>query len=202
MKLDLELDDSLDDLIESFQQAPEKVDLATRRALKKLSRFAERRTLRALARQQGITQKQLKELGRVKVSLLNPGERGSDGYRLVIWIGASDLPAHYLGKPRQTKSGVKTGKHFWKGAFLMQPVNAPRPMVFRRKDDWQHRYQRSRKSGRMMWMGLPLDKQALPMLQNAIQVLEKLKPLLLERFATLMRQELNFLLSEAINIES
>ncbi|WP_062262447.1 hypothetical protein [Endozoicomonas arenosclerae] len=198
MELDLELDDSIDDLIESFKHAPEKIDLATRRTLKKLSRFAERRTLRALARQQGITQKQLKELRRVKVSLLNPGERGREGYSLVIWIGASDLPAHYLGKPRQTKSGVKTGKHFWKGAFLMQPVNAPRPMVFRRKDNWQHKYQRSRKSGRMMWMGLPLEKQAQPMLKNATQVLEKLKPLLLERFATLMHQELNYV----FNIES
>ncbi|KEQ17134.1 hypothetical protein [Endozoicomonas numazuensis] len=200
MKLDLELDDRIGGLITAFQNSPEKVDRATRRALKKLSRFAERHTLRALARQQGITQKTLKALGRVKVSLLKPGERGSEGYSLVVWIGASDLPAHYLGQPRQTTSGVKTGKHFWKGAFLMQPVNAPRPMVFRRKDNWQHQYQRSKKSGRMMWMGLPLEKQALPMLHNAIKVLEKLKPLLLERFTTLMQQELNFLWNEAFNI--
>ncbi|MGI9279265.1 MAG: hypothetical protein ACR2PX_06495 [Endozoicomonas sp.] len=197
MKLELELDDSIEELISDFQNTPDKLQLAIRRALRKLSRFTERRTLRALAREQGITQKKLKELGRVKVSLLKPGERGSEGYSLVIWIGAWDIPAHYLGKPRQTKSGVKAGKHFWEGAFLMQPVNAPHPMVFKRKTNWQYKYQRSRKSGRMMWMGLPLEKQSLPMMQNATQVLEKLQPVLLERFAILMHQELNFIIHGA-----
>ena len=117
MKLELELDDSIEALISRFQNTPENIQLATRRALRKLSRFAERRTLRALAREQGITQKKLKELGRVKVSLLQPGERGSEGYSLVVWIGAWNLPAHYLGKTRQTKKGVRTGRHFWKGLF-------------------------------------------------------------------------------------
>ncbi|MGI9278339.1 MAG: hypothetical protein ACR2PX_01760 [Endozoicomonas sp.] len=196
MKLELELDDRVEAMIALFQNTPEKVNLATRRALRKLSRFAERHTLRELARQQGITQKKLKELGRVKVNLYQPGERGSDSYRLVVWIGAFDIPAHHLGQPKQTKSGVRTGMHVWSGAFLIQPVNAPKPMVFKRKANWQHRFQRSKKSGRMMWMGLPLEKQSLPMMQNAAQVLEKLKPVLLERFATLMQQELGFLLSE------
>lgn len=197
MKLELELDDSIDELIRYFQNTPETLQLAIRRSLRKLSRFAERRTLRALAREQGITQKKLKELGRVKVNLLQPGERGSEGYSLVIWVGAWDIPAHYLGKPRQTKKGVRTGKHFWEGAFLMQPVNASRPMVFKRKANWQHKYQRSRKSDRMMWMGLPLEKQTLPILNSAIQVLKKLRPVLLERFATLMQQELNFIINGA-----
>ncbi|MGI9276863.1 MAG: hypothetical protein ACR2PT_18705 [Endozoicomonas sp.] len=117
MKLDLELDGPLDDLIEAFQDSPQNVSKAINRSLRKLSRFAERRTLRELARQQGITQKLLKELGRVKVSLYKPGERGTDGYSLVVWVGAWDIPAHYLGKPVQTKSGVRTGKRFWEGAF-------------------------------------------------------------------------------------
>ncbi|WP_257287969.1 hypothetical protein [Endozoicomonas sp. SESOKO2] len=197
MKLELELDDSIDELIHYFKNTPETLQLAIRRSLRKLSRFAERRTLRALAREQGITQKKLKELGRVKVNLLQPGERGSEGYSLVIWIGAWDIPAHYLGKPRQTKQGVRTGKHFWEGAFLMQPVNATHPMVFKRKANWHHKYQRSKKSGRMMWMGLPLEKKTLPILNSAIQVLEKLEPVLLERFTTLVQQELNFIINGA-----
>ena len=135
------------------------------------------------------------------MSLYKPGERGEEGYHLVIWIGTRDIPAHYLGKAVQTKSGVRTGQHAWKGAFLMQPVNAHRPMVFKRKANWAHKFQRSKKSGRMMWMGLPLEKQSLPMYQNAVRAIEKLQPVLLERFSTLLQQELNFLFQEVFNIE-
>ncbi|WP_419835367.1 hypothetical protein [Endozoicomonas atrinae] len=192
MKLDLELDSTVDDLIGQFDHAPEKVSKAIARSLRKLSRFAERRILRELARQQSISQKVLKSLGRVRVSLYQPGDRAGQNYSLVIWIGALDIPAHYLGKPVQTKRGVRTGRRFWEGAFLMQPVNATHPMVFERKEEWRHKFQRSKKSGRMMWMGLPLEKKEVPIWNTASTVLQQLEPVLLDRFTTLMEQELNY----------
>ena len=42
MKIDLELDGPLDELIDAFQDSPEKVSKAMGRSLRKLSRFAER----------------------------------------------------------------------------------------------------------------------------------------------------------------
>ncbi len=192
MKLDLELDSTVDELINQFNHAPEKVSKAIARSLRKLSRFAERRVLRELARRQNISQKVLKSLGRVRVSLYKPGDRSGQNYSLVIWVGALDIPAHYLGKPVQTKRGVRTGRRFWEGAFLMQPVNATHPMVFERKEEWRHKFQRSKKSGRMMWMGLPLEKKEVSIWDLASDVLRKLESVLLERFATLMEQELNF----------
>lgn len=137
-------------------------------------------------------------MGRVRVSLYKPGDRAGQNYSLVIWIGALDIPAYYLGKLIQTKSGVRTGRRFWEGAFLMQQVNANHPMVFERKEEWRHKFQRSKKSGRMMWMGLPLEKKEVAIWDSASGVLRKLEPMLLERFATLMEQELNY----AFNIES
>lgn len=187
MRIDLDVQGDIDDLIRGFKQSPGKVSQAIRRALRKLSRFAERRTLREVARQQGMTQKLLKELGRVRVNL-----NQNSGYQLVVWIGALDIPAHYLGKPVQTQKGVRTGKTFWEGAFVMQPVNASHPMVFKRKAHWKHQFQRSKKSGRMMWMGLPLEKQASPLYDSARTALKKLEPVLLERFSTLLQQELNY----------
>ncbi len=192
MKLDLELDSTVDELIEQFDHAPEKVSKAIARSLRKLSRFAERRILRELARQQSISQKVLKSLGRVRVSLYQPGDRAGQNYSLIIWIGALDIPAHYLGNPIQTRSGVRTGGRFWEGAFLMRPVNATHSMVFERKDTWQHKFQRSKKSGRMMWMGLPLEKKEVPIWNTASTVLQQLEPVLLDRFTTLMEQELNY----------
>ena len=94
MKLDLELDDALkngpnnelDELIDSFQRSPDKVSKAIQRSLRKLSRFAERRTLRELSRQQGITQKRLKQLGRVKVSPSSlSGQGGANEIRRSYW---------------------------------------------------------------------------------------------------------------------
>ncbi|WP_066017710.1 hypothetical protein [Endozoicomonas atrinae] len=198
MKLDLELDSTVDELIDQFDHAPEKVSKAIARSLRKLSRFAERRVLRELARRQNITQKVLKSLGRVRVSLYQPGDRAGQNYSLIIWIGALDIPAHYLGKPIQTRSGVRTGPRFWEGAFLMRPVNATHSMVFERKDTWQHKFQRSKKSGRMMWMGVPLEKKEISIWSSARTVLQQLEPVLLDRFTTLMEQELNY----AFDIES
>ena len=192
MKLDLDLDSTVDDLIGQFDHAPEKVSKAIARSLRKLSRFAERRILRELARQQSISQKVLKSLGRVRVSLYQPGDRAGQNYSLIIWIGALEIPAHYLGKPIQTRNGVRTGRRFWEGAFLMRPVNATHSMVFERKDTWQHKFQRSKKSGRMMWMGLPLEKKAVSIWNTASTVLQQLEPVLLDRFTTLMEQELNY----------
>ncbi|MET4695003.1 hypothetical protein [Endozoicomonas lisbonensis] len=187
MRLDLDVQGDIDGLIRDFKDSPKKVTKAIHRALRKLSRFAERRTLREVARQQGITQKLLKELGRVRVNLYH-----HNGYQLVVWVGTQDIPAHYLGKPIQTKTGVRTGKHIWPGAFVMQPANATHPMVFKRTANWAHKYQRSRRSGRMMWMGLPLKKQGSPLYDSASRALKKLEPVLLERFSTLLQQELNY----------
>ena len=54
------------------------------------------------------------------------------------------------------------------------------------------RNQVSLKSGRTMWMGLPIEKVSLPIANAARQAINQLQPQLLERFTTLMQQELNY----------
>lgn len=197
MKLAIDLNSEINDLIESFSDAPGKVGKATDRALRKLSRFAERQTFRALSRQMNLSAKLLKELGRVRVSLHRKSGWNPDGYALVIWIGVWDIPAHYIGRPVQTKTGVRTGNRFWDGAFIFRPVNADHDMVFERAEHWKHKQQVSRRSGRLMWMGLPIEKKELSVRWQADAALSRVAPVLLERFITLLQQELNF----AFNIE-
>ena len=72
MKIEIDLQGGIDDLIESFSDSPEKVAKAIDRSLRKLSRFAESRTLREVSRQMKVTTKLLKELGRVKANLYKP----------------------------------------------------------------------------------------------------------------------------------
>uniref|UniRef100_UPI00248EDE78 hypothetical protein n=1 Tax=Parendozoicomonas sp. Alg238-R29 TaxID=2993446 RepID=UPI00248EDE78 len=110
----------------------------------------------------------------------------------VIWIGLADIPAHYLGRPVQTGGGVRTGRYRWDGAFVFQPVGARSEMVFQRAPEWKHKKQVSLKSGRTMWMGLPIEKVSLPIANVARQAINQLQPQLLERFTTLMQQELHY----------
>jgi len=197
MQLTIELDETLHRLTAELNDSPEKVNHAIRRTMTKLSRFAERQVLRELSRRVSVSQALLKNLGRVKVTLEPPVRRGNNGYQVVIWVGLSAIPAHYLGNPRQTRSGVRVGGRFWQGGFLMQPVNSSHTMVFKRAPHWQHRKQLSQRSGKVMWMGLPIEKQALSVYEQAGDLLSALESHLLERFTTLLQQELNF----AFNIE-
>ncbi len=191
MEIDLDLDSQLRALVADFENAPAKTDKAIRRAMTKLSRFAERQVLRGLSRATQVTQKKMKELGRVRVSLRTPG-KGSDHYELVIWVGLSEISAHYLGRPVVTASGVRTGRYNWDGAFVFQPVGARSEMVFKRAPGWKHQKQVSLKSGRTLWMGLPIERVSLPIADAARQAIQQLQPQLYERFTTLMQQELNY----------
>ena len=49
-----------------------------------------------------------------------------------------------------------------------------------------------------MWMGLPLEKQTVPIEAQAKASLQKLNTALLDRFTDLLHQELNY----AFNVES
>ncbi|MGO0305011.1 hypothetical protein ACTL6P_00110 [Endozoicomonas acroporae] len=197
MLIEQEVSGDIEELTALFKQSPEKTEQAIQRTLSKLSRWAERQVLRDMSRRIKVSQKRLKELNRIKVRL-NKSYGRKERY-LTIWIGINEVGAHRLGNPRQTHRGVRVGSHsFWENSFLMQPVNASRELIFERKDNWQHRYQKSKRSGRWMWMGLPLEKKTVRIDREAETSLAKISPLLVNRFTDLLHQELNY----AFNIES
>ncbi len=197
MLIEQEVSGDIEELTALFKHSPEKAEQAIQRALAKLSRWAERQVLRDMSRRMNISQKILKELNRIWVRLNKSYDR-KERY-LILWIGINEVGAHRLGNPRQTQRGVRVGSHsFWESSFLMRPVNASRELIFERKDYWQHRYQQSKRSGRWMWMGLPLEKKTVRIDVEAETSLKKLQPKLVDRFTDLLHQELNY----AFNIES
>ncbi|WP_257296006.1 hypothetical protein [Endozoicomonas sp. YOMI1] len=197
MLIEQEVSGDIEELTALFKQSPEKAEQAIQRALSKLSRWAERQVLRDMSRRMKVSQKRLKELNRIKVRL-NKSYGRKERY-LTIWVGINEVGVHRLGNPRQTRRGDRVGSHsFWENSFLMQPVNASRELIFERKDNWQHRYQQSKRSGRWMWMGLPLEKKTVRIDREAETSLAKISPLLVNRFTELLHQELNY----AFNIES
>ncbi len=197
MQIDIDLDRQISDLTDRFEDAPRKVELALKRTLRDVSRFAEKQVLRILANEAGVTQRLIKQLDRVKVSLREPGSRGLDRWRLVVWVGLNDISAHYLGKPVQTTSGVRTGRWQWPGAFVFQPANTTRNLVFKRSPNARQRKQRSRKSGWVMWMALPVEKVGLPIEQQAHEAIARIESDILNHFQVVMQRQLNF----AFNIE-
>ena len=197
MLIEQEVSGDIEELTALFKHSPEKAERAIQRAISKLSRWAERQVLRDMSQRMKVSQKRLKELNRIKVRL-NKRYGRKERY-LTIWIGINEVGAHRFGKPKQTARGVRVGSHqFWENSFLMQPVNASKALIFERKDYWQHRYQRSKRSGRMMWMGLPLEKKTVRIDTDAETSLKKLQPKLVDRFTDLLHQELNYV----FNIES
>ncbi|WP_422463307.1 hypothetical protein [Endozoicomonas sp. ALB115] len=200
MLIEQEVSGDIEELTALFKQSPEKTEQAIQRTLSKLSRWAERQVLRDMSRRMKVSQKLLKKLNRIKVRL-NKSYGRKERY-LTIWVGINEVGAHRLGNPRQTRRGVRVGSHsFWENSFLMQPVNASRELIFERKDNWQHRYQQSKRSGRWMWMGLPLEKKTVRIDREAETSLAKISPLLVNRFTELLHQELNYAFKIAFNIE-
>ncbi len=196
MLIEQEVSGDIEELLSLFGQVPEKTEKVINRAVRKLSRWAERQVYRDLAKRLAITQKALKNLRRIKVRL----NKGVSNQRyLTLWIGTNQVSAHHLGKARQNDRGVTVGnRRFYRSSFLMQPHNTSQDLIWNRTEDWSHKYRKSKVSGRWMWMGLPIVKKTESIHQEAESSLKRLQPDLVRRFTELLHQELNY----AFNIES
>ncbi|WP_419831231.1 hypothetical protein [Endozoicomonas atrinae] len=195
-KLAVEVSKNIENLEKLFKLSPKKTEVAINRTMRKLGKWSEVQVLRILSRELQITQKRLKEYGRIRTYL-------SGGYHdskyLTVWIGTIPIGAHRFGRATQRPKGVNVGRRaFYDGAFLMQPVNAKRPLIFERKENWFHQWRQSKVSGRWMMMGLPIFSHKVHIYDHAKRALKELEPKLFSRFATLLHQELNY----AFNIES
>lgn len=195
-KLSVEVSKDIENFEKLFKDSPKKTEVAIDRTMRKLSKWTEVQVLRIMSRELQVTQKRMKQFGRIK-TYLGGGYNGSR--YLIVWIGTIPMMAHRMGRATQRARGVQVGRHdFYEGAFLMQPLNATRPLVFQRKDNWSHKWRKSKVSGRWMRMGLPIFSHKVPLFHKAKSALNEIEPKLLKRFVTLLHQELNY----AFNIES
>lgn len=103
---------------------------AWRRTLKKSSRWIATQTAKAISQQTKIPQKLIKK------RLYFFPKSASSGK---VWLGLNPLPAHHLGQPKQTRTGVSVGRYHFAGAWLMR-YRAPNGPVFRRLTPKSARY--------------------------------------------------------------
>ncbi|NDY41254.1 hypothetical protein G3N55_00115 [Dissulfurirhabdus thermomarina] len=94
-----------------FAATIREADLARTRALRRTAREIRTQVRREAARELRIPQRALS--GRLYLSRVRPGDEAA-----ALWIGTLPVPAVAVGRPRQTKKGVRVGRRSWRGAFV------------------------------------------------------------------------------------
>lgn len=182
-----------------IQSTPKQMEVATQRAIRKTMRWIRGVAARELSQQLGIPQKTLKK--RLTLSRVNKGMDQAH----VLWMGVAPLSAELAGKARQTRKGVTVGKHKYEGAFLRSIYNPEENVWIRVKRNQRQNYStvsRRRKpstgsisaelAGRF-----PVQRIGIEVDMAAQEIFRRLERRALDRFNTLIEQELNY----AVNVE-
>ncbi|HBP1046388.1 hypothetical protein IPC1122_32370 [Pseudomonas aeruginosa] len=152
--------------------APRKLDIAAARALRKTAQWLRTHSSREIARELGITQSPIRHRYNIYSQ--------STAREVKLWVGLQPIGVHYLGTPRQTRTGVKVGHREYDEAFI-SPMKSTQRLVFRRK-------------GRER---LPIEKVTEDWEGPAVSALERWERRAMERFMELFEQEARYVLQAA-----
>lgn len=164
--------DGWGDVERAIAAAPRKLDVAAARALRKTAQWLRTHSSREIARELGITQSPIRHRYNIYSQ--------STAREVKLWVGLQPIGVHYLGTPRQTRTGVKVGHREYDEAFI-SPMKSTQRLVFRRK-------------GRER---LPIEKVAEDWEGPAVSALERWERRALERFMELFEQEARYVLQTA-----
>ncbi|HBO5920130.1 TPA: hypothetical protein L4657_006072 [Pseudomonas aeruginosa] len=156
----------------AIADAPRKLDVAAARALRKTAQWLRTHSSREIARELGITQSPIRHRYNIYSQ--------STAREVKLWVGLQPIGVHYLGTPRQTRTGVKVGHREYDEAFI-SPMKSTQRLVFRRK-------------GRER---LPIEKVTEDWEGPAVSALERWERRALERFMELFEQEARYVLQAA-----
>lgn len=183
-----------------IQATPKQMEVATQRAIRKTMRWLRGVAARELSQQLGIPQKTLKQ--RLTLSRVSKGMDQAH----VLWMGLAPLSAELAGKARQTRKGVTVGKHKYEGAFLRSIYNPEENVWIRTRRNQRQGYttvSRKRKANPKsvppeLAGRFPVQRIGIELDGVAHEVFRRLERRALDRFNTLIEQELNY----AVNVES
>lgn len=178
--LDIRIDTqgTLERLQAQLARMPRAVETARKRALRKLSTWVQRQALREAAAAAGTSQKVMKTLVRYQARI--------NDQRIAIWIGTNPIAAHHLGTVRWTPRtrrgqftvGARVGRRVFPGTWSWSAAARTAGLVMRRRGADR----------------LPIDKVVVPIHQAVLDRMNQLRPDIVARFQTLLRQELNYAL--------
>ena len=154
---------------------PKRIDLARKRALRKLMTWLKRQVLREASRAAGVSQKTMRAALRYRATRNEAG--------INIWIGTNPLKAHYLGAVRWTRrmKGARAGRRLFPGSWHWGPGSKTGKAVMQRVGADR----------------LPIEPAEVEIHEAISQRLAGMQDEIAERFERLMLQELNY----ALNVE-
>lgn len=166
------------ELEKRFALLPKQMDLAAKRAAIRTREWLRTQLSREISAMAQVPRKALN--GRIRRGpKTKDGAWYSDG-QAVLWIGLAGVQAHLTGTPRQTKKGVRVGKHFFDRAFIAR-IGSDTAKVWRRVD---------RKRIPVAIMTVPID-------EAGEDLLEKYEAPAARMFSQRLEHEVNFLLENA-----
>ncbi|EII3108115.1 hypothetical protein CWL40_004426, partial [Vibrio parahaemolyticus] len=158
---------------------------------KKTIRWLSVRVARELSQQLGIPQKLLKP--RLLVRTVGKGIDKA----FILWMGSSPMAAERVGRSRQNRKGATAGRHRFEGAFVSQYSSSSLEVRIRQqrnesaghfplndkvtKGDDKHRYP-------IIRIGIEIDAVAR-------EIFRRLDRRALDRFKTVIEQELNYVVN-------
>ncbi len=191
----LNLDPAVTQALGDLDRLSGPVQLACKRALRKLLIWLRRQVLQHVARDSGVTQKTFQQYQRVQVQL-----QGMEGR---LWLGLNPLPLHEAGRVswRPASRGASVAGTTYEGAFYRAIYGTTRKVWIRSARNrplghaTYHKPRRYRAfSGGVDHGRFPVELLGMELDDAEDELDSRLHRQAQQRFATLLTQELNFVL--------
>lgn len=170
-------------LADAFGANMKQMEAAELRALNKTMAWLRTRAVRAVSEEMKLAA----HLVRQRVANYRATRRQKRGK---VWAGLRAIEARRLGRFRQLKTGVRVGRHTFKGAFISAMDNG-------RTGIWERTGEAKRTTTKGRYAGTntkrePIREVKIEMNQETRDALAELFGQANERFFTVLRQELKY----------
>lgn len=169
-------------LADAFGATMKQMEAAEVRALNKTVNWVRSKAVRSVAKEMKVAAK----LVRQRIAAFKATRRKRYGK---VWAGLKPIAAHRLGKVKQTRRGVRAGRHSFTGAFAAN-TGRGKQAVFQRTGEPKRKMRTGRYAGKMRE---PIELVELELDQQKVtDALEELFGSAQQRFFEVFKQELKY----------
>jgi len=169
-------------LADAFGASMKQMEAAEVRALNKTVNWLRSKAVQSVSKEMKVAAK----LVRQRIAAFKATRRKRYGK---VWAGLQPIAAHRLGAAKQTRKGVRAGRHSFDGAFVRTTENG-KLTVFQRTGEPKRRMSKGRYAGKMRE---PIERVELDLDQQAVtDALDELFGQAQQRFFTVLKQELKY----------
>lgn len=175
---------------DTFGATDKQFDTARLRTLRKTQRFIETAIKREASKELNIPQKSIAD--RFFTNKLNPGDE-----ELTVWVGVWAVDPFSIGRPTQSRAGVRAGRRSYPGAFLAEIYSAQQKVWIRLHSPYYSpelypTKKRPGNRGGQQSGRFPVVRAAVPIDAVVARVLSREADSFARQFETIFIRELNY----------